>query len=169
MRKLSLAHTTATANLGHQLGNLEAVKDSQNDKRTKIRVRWWHLVLLAIVVICFFGLAWWQWTRFQSGSGTFQNLGYALQWPLFAGFAVFAYRMILRYENEKLAEENDSETNNQPYVADKHKLEKAVTAVDEDFLPTRRNDNVAEFNRLADPAARRRQAHQQHPTKKKDS
>ena len=26
-------------------------------------------------------LAWWQWTRFESASGTFQNLGYALQWP----------------------------------------------------------------------------------------
>lgn len=169
MRKYSLAHTVASANFRPLLGNLEAVKDSQNDKRATIRVRWWHLVLLAIVVICFFGLAWWQWTRFQSGSGTFQNLGYALQWPLFAGFAVFAYRMILRYENEKLAEENNPETNNQPYVANRHKLEQTVTAIDDDFLPTRRNDNVEAFNELADPAARRRQARKQHPTQKKDS
>lgn len=43
-------------------------------------------------------LAWWQWTRFQSVSGTFQNLGYALQWPLFAGFCVYAYRTFVRYE-----------------------------------------------------------------------
>ena len=28
------------------------------------------------------GLAWWQWTRYESASGTFQNLGYALQWPV---------------------------------------------------------------------------------------
>jgi DNA-binding transcriptional regulator of glucitol operon len=44
------------------------------------------------------GLAWWQWTRFQSVSGTFQNLGYALQWPLFAGFCVYAYYKFVRYE-----------------------------------------------------------------------
>ena len=43
-------------------------------------------------------LGWWQWTRFQSASGTFQNLGYAMQWPLFAGFCVYAYRKFVRYE-----------------------------------------------------------------------
>lgn len=43
-------------------------------------------------------LGWWQWTRFQSVSGTFQNLGYALQWPLFAWFCVYAYRKYVRYE-----------------------------------------------------------------------
>ena len=43
-------------------------------------------------------LGWWQWTRFQSTSGTFQNLGYAMQWPLFAGFCVYAYRKFVRYE-----------------------------------------------------------------------
>ena len=43
-------------------------------------------------------LGWWQWTRFESTSGTFQNLGYALQWPAFAGFCVYAYRKFVRYE-----------------------------------------------------------------------
>ena len=43
-------------------------------------------------------LGWWQWTRFQSVSGTFQNLGYALQWPAFAFFCVYAYRKFVRYE-----------------------------------------------------------------------
>lgn len=43
-------------------------------------------------------LGWWQWTRFESVSGTYQNLGYALQWPLFAGFCVYAYRKFVRYE-----------------------------------------------------------------------
>jgi DNA-binding transcriptional regulator of glucitol operon len=43
-------------------------------------------------------LAWWQWTRFESSSGSFQNLGYALQWPLFAGFCVYAYFKFVRYE-----------------------------------------------------------------------
>ncbi|HPY24345.1 MAG: hypothetical protein QG655_956 [Actinomycetota bacterium] len=43
-------------------------------------------------------LGWWQWTRYESTSGNFQNLGYALQWPLFAGFCVYAYRKFIRYE-----------------------------------------------------------------------
>jgi DNA-binding transcriptional regulator of glucitol operon len=44
-------------------------------------------------------LAWWQWTRFQSASGTFQNLGYALQWPMFGGFCFYAYYKFVRYED----------------------------------------------------------------------
>lgn len=43
-------------------------------------------------------LAWWQWSRFESGGGSFQNLGYAMQWPLFAGFCVYAYFKFVRYE-----------------------------------------------------------------------
>jgi DNA-binding transcriptional regulator of glucitol operon len=43
-------------------------------------------------------LGWWQWTRFHSPTGTFQNLGYAMQWPLFAWFCVYAYRNFVRYE-----------------------------------------------------------------------
>lgn len=57
--------------------------------------------LIILVIIAASGclaLGWWQWTRFQSTSGTFQNLGYALQWPLFAGFWVYAYRKFVRYE-----------------------------------------------------------------------
>lgn len=57
------------------------------------------LILLVIAAAggCL-GLAWWQWTRFESVSGNFQNLGYALQWPLFAGFCVYAYFKFVRYE-----------------------------------------------------------------------
>lgn len=57
--------------------------------------------LIALVIIATCGclaLGWWQWTRFQSTSGTFQNLGYALQSPLFAWFCVYAYRNFVRYE-----------------------------------------------------------------------
>jgi DNA-binding transcriptional regulator of glucitol operon len=59
--------------------------------------------LIALVVVAACGclaLGWWQWTRFESVSGTFQNLGYALQWPLFAGFCVYAYRKFVRYEEQ---------------------------------------------------------------------
>lgn len=40
------------------------------------------------------GLAWWQWDRFESATGTLQNLGYVLQWPLFGVFPAFmVYRI----------------------------------------------------------------------------
>ena len=45
------------------------------------------LCLLSLVISS--GLAWWQWTRFESPGGTFQNLGYVLQWPLFGLFPAF--------------------------------------------------------------------------------
>ncbi|ABL05975.1 hypothetical protein OSH39_02765 [Mycobacterium ulcerans] len=57
--------------------------------------------LIALVIIAASGclaLGWWQWTRFESTSGSFQNLGYALQWPMFAWFCVYAYRKFVRYE-----------------------------------------------------------------------
>lgn len=53
--------------------------------------------MLAAAAGCL-ALAWWQWTRYESTSGSFQNLGYALQWPLFAGFCVYAYFKFVRYE-----------------------------------------------------------------------
>jgi DNA-binding transcriptional regulator of glucitol operon len=57
--------------------------------------------LIALLAVVFFGclaLGWWQWERFASGSGGFQSLGYALQWPLFAVFAIYAYRRFVVLE-----------------------------------------------------------------------
>ena len=57
--------------------------------------------MIALVILAAGGclaLGWWQWTRWESNSGSFQNLGYALQWPLFAAFCVYAYRKLVRYE-----------------------------------------------------------------------
>ena len=57
--------------------------------------------LIALVTVAALGcmaLAWWQWSRFQSNSGTFQNLGYALQWPMFGVFCFYAYYKFVRYE-----------------------------------------------------------------------
>ncbi|BBX72662.1 hypothetical protein H7H78_07495 [Mycobacterium shinjukuense] len=67
--------------------------------------------LIALVIIAACGclaLGWWQWTRFQSASGSFQNLGYALQWPLFAWFCVYAYRKFVRLEETPPAPRNTS-------------------------------------------------------------
>ncbi|MFT3714792.1 MAG: transcriptional regulator [Gordonia sp. (in: high G+C Gram-positive bacteria)] len=54
------------------------------------------LVLVAAVICLLMG--WWQWDRYESASGTAQNLGYALQWPLFAVAFVWAYRRFVTME-----------------------------------------------------------------------
>ena len=58
------------------------------------------IALVVVAAMTALALGWWQWERFSSASGTAQNLGYALQWPLFAGFAVFAYFRFVRMEQE---------------------------------------------------------------------
>ena len=63
------------------------------------RRRKYGLLVLAIVASAgCLALGWWQLSRWESNSGSFQNLGYALQWPLFAGFCLYAYRKFIRYE-----------------------------------------------------------------------
>src|SRR6476660_10001429 len=57
------------------------------------------IVLVIVAAAGCLALAWWQWTRFESTSGTFQNLGYALQWPMFAAFCVYGYYKFVRYED----------------------------------------------------------------------
>lgn len=124
--------------------------EAQPPQRQRIRVRAWHIVLLIIAVICTFLLAWWQWTRFQSGSGTFQNLGYALQWPIFGAFFVYAYRMGIKMENEKIDAHNSGESMQELYEADEARFgrETASTSIDDDFLPARPTLDVDEFNAL---------------------
>jgi DNA-binding transcriptional regulator of glucitol operon len=63
-----------------------------------------HLLALAAVVVCF-RLGWWQWDRSQESSGTLQNLGYALQWPLFGLFVPFMYWRMWQLDKERRASE----------------------------------------------------------------
>lgn len=59
--------------------------------------------VLSLLVCC--GLAWWQWNRFESATGTFQNLGYVLQWPLFGLFPAFMVLRISKLRREAAARE----------------------------------------------------------------
>jgi len=67
-------------------------------RRLLLSPRWLvrTLIALAWVGTCLW-LGWWQWGRAQLTSSP-QNLGYALQWPLFALFAAFAWWRMLRLE-----------------------------------------------------------------------
>ncbi|MGD9621375.1 MAG: hypothetical protein AB7G47_14280 [Mycolicibacterium sp.] len=84
------------------------------------------ILLVAMATGGCLALAWWQWSRFESTSGSFQNLGYALQWPMFAGFCVYAYYKFVRYEE------------NPPEPRSRH----VVTEIPAGLLPERRTPVV---------------------------
>lgn len=94
-------------------------------------------------------LGWWQWQRFESASGTGQNLGYALQWPLFAGFAVFAYFRFVRLETES---ETDGDAQQAPATPTRSAKPVAPREIPAGLLPERpravRDDDpvLAEYN-----------------------
>ncbi|RSM78464.1 hypothetical protein DL991_17960 [Amycolatopsis sp. WAC 01375] len=69
--------------------------------------------LVSLALCC--GLAWWQWERFSSASGTFQNLGYVLQWPLFGLFPAFMFWRIRKLRRQA-AEADAQETVAEPAV-----------------------------------------------------
>ncbi|WP_367136985.1 hypothetical protein [Saccharothrix sp. HUAS TT1] len=59
--------------------------------------------LASLVVCC--GLAYWQWERFSQAGGTFQNLGYVFQWPLFGLFPAFMVWRIVKLDARRKAED----------------------------------------------------------------
>jgi DNA-binding transcriptional regulator of glucitol operon len=64
--------------------------------------KWWlaHLVLVAAVLVML-RLGLWQWQRAQSRTGGVQNYAYAMQWPLFAVFAIVVYVKTLIEETRR--------------------------------------------------------------------
>ncbi len=67
--------------------------------------RWiaWHLLTLGAMVTCGF-LAAWQWDRAGSALGSAVNVGYGLQWPVFAVFFGWIWWRMLRMEIAQLRE-----------------------------------------------------------------
>jgi hypothetical protein len=55
-----------------------------------------HVLAVAACAACLW-LGWWQWGRAHHGGGL-QSMGYALQWPLFGGFFLFAWVRMVRLE-----------------------------------------------------------------------
>jgi DNA-binding transcriptional regulator of glucitol operon len=71
--------------------------------RLVLSPRWivWHLLTLGAMVACGF-LAAWQWRRAGSAMGSAVNVGYGLQWPVFAVFFGVVWWRMLRIEIAKL-------------------------------------------------------------------
>jgi hypothetical protein len=73
----------------------------------------WHLLTLGAMVTCGF-LAAWQWHRAGEAMGSALNVGYGLQWPLFAVFFGVMWWRMLRMEAAQLAEQPVAETEPEP-------------------------------------------------------
>ncbi len=58
-------------------------------------------MLVALCCGVFIWLGRWQWDRAESPTGDWQNLGYALQWPLFAVVLVAAWARFLWLEQHR--------------------------------------------------------------------
>ncbi len=81
--------------------------------------RWWAGHLL--VTLCcglFLWLGRWQWDRAGSATGSWQNLGYALQWPLFAVVLVAAWARFLWLEQRRIPETGPGPDLNPPATED---------------------------------------------------
>ncbi|MDQ7802237.1 hypothetical protein Q5425_00735 [Amycolatopsis sp. A133] len=97
--------------------------------------------LASLLVCC--GLAWWQWDRFTSANGTFQNLGYVLQWPLFGLFPAFMFWRI-RQLRQKAAEAGaETPVDVQPDVP----APRPRPRPDAGPAPTEEDEELAAYNR----------------------
>ncbi|MEV5713464.1 hypothetical protein AB0L41_06190 [Amycolatopsis mediterranei] len=107
--------------------------------------------LVSLLVCC--GLAWWQWDRFTSANGTFQNLGYVLQWPLFGLFPAFMFWRIRKLREKAEAEEPEQQEVKPAVPAPRPRPDVAeATTTDED-------EELAAYNRyLRELNARDQQA-----------
>lgn len=75
-------------------------------RRLILSPRWmvWHVLTLGAMATCGF-LAAWQWQRAGSAMGSTLNVGYGLQWPVFALFFGYMWWRMLRMEAAELAAE----------------------------------------------------------------
>jgi hypothetical protein len=69
-----------------------------------------HLLALAAVTACLW-LAAWQWQRAGSAMGSALNVGYGLQWPLFAVFFAVMWWRFLRMDIAQLDAADDDNEN----------------------------------------------------------
>lgn len=63
----------------------------------------WHLLTLGAMATCGW-LAVWQWQRAGSAMGSALNVGYGLQWPVFAVFFGVMWWRMLRMEAQRVPE-----------------------------------------------------------------
>lgn len=94
----------------------------------RVRIVQWCFLAAAVIATLF--LAWWQWGRWHDSDGSFQNLGYAIQWPVFGVFFIVAYRKYMEYERDRL-------NGDEAPAAPKSSAPEEATEIAADVLPQR--------------------------------
>ncbi len=129
--------------------------------RLALSPRWmlWHLLTLGAMGTCAW-LAIWQWQRAGSALGSALNVGYGLQWPVFAIFFGVMWWRMLRMEARSIAEapEPAPEPVPAPTPADgpsPFTARPRVTAAPE--ITAEQNPQLSEYNRLLRQLADRHQ------------
>lgn len=102
-------------------------QESPQQGPLKRRTRIIQLVFVVLAVLATIALAYWQFSRWNTTS-SFQNLGYALQWPAFGVFFIWAYRKYMEYETARFEGDDEAGVKHDPHV---------MTEIPDDFLPTR--------------------------------
>ncbi len=76
--------------------------------RLVLSPRWmmWHVLTIGAMITCGL-LSAWQWRRAGSALGSALNIGYGLQWPLFALFFGVMWWRMLTMEIRRLSETDD--------------------------------------------------------------
>ncbi|WP_049825950.1 hypothetical protein [Tsukamurella paurometabola] len=121
------------------------------------------IVFVVVAAAACLALGWWQWGRFESTAGSARNLGYALQWPLFALAFLWGYRRFVQLEDEAELQERlaaDEAAAEPAAQADAAAARPApvdrgagsMTAIPEGFLPSRRAAPSPDESAPDDPA-----------------
>ncbi len=110
-------------------------------------------VLAVLLVLVMLRLGWWQWHRAESPSGGLQNLGYAIQWPVFACFVVFMWWKTVRDELRRRARQDAPPATTDP--REERQPVMGLTTPAEGATTDEIDDELAAYNRyLADLNAR---------------
>ena len=135
--------------------------------RLVLSPRWlaWHLLTLGAMVTCGF-LAAWQWRRAGSAMGSAVNVGYGLQWPVFAVFFAYIWWRMLRIEIAKLPTEPGPAAPGADVAAEPSPF--AYRAPRAGPVDETENPALAEYNRLLAALAAQDLAAQDHEKQRQE-
>ena len=135
--------------------------------RLVVSPRWlaWHVLTLGAMVACGF-LAAWQWRRAGSAMGSAVNVGYGLQWPVFAVFFAYIWWRMLRIEIAKLPAEPVPATPLPEAAAAPSPF--AYRARRADTVDEAENPALAEYNRMLAALAAQDLAGQDHENQQQE-
>jgi DNA-binding transcriptional regulator of glucitol operon len=108
------------------------------------------IVFLSVLsLVACVGLAWWQWERFESSTGSWQNLGYVLQWPLFGLFPAFVFWRMRKLRSQPPAQHESAASQPAPPTEPDKKVVRQTVSQQQSQQPRQHEDDpeLAAYNR----------------------